>query len=276
MKCIIMGDFHYSLLNGGSAEMVEARDKVYEEMLGHFVQMDADYHISIGDLTHEGLPGEFDYVFQRIGESSRRFIHVLGNHDAYELPKTEIMALTGQQRYHVIDREEAMLIFLDTTKEMNRIDWGGELDGEQLEWLKAQLDKSGQKPVFIFAHHPVYGTTAHSTMEKMSIDPSIDMLEVLGRKQGPGFYFCGHNHKNSILQKDNWHFIQTAACLDIPAFRIVELTEQGVSVELIAVDKADMAEHIALFHKEIPGFTPSSDAHGQDTDHSLQVMFELR
>ncbi|WP_171651906.1 metallophosphoesterase family protein [Paenibacillus foliorum] len=127
---------------------------------------------------------------------------MLGNHDAYLLPKAEIMALTGQQRYHAIENEEAMLIFLDTSKEMNRSDWGGEMDAERLEWLKAQLDKSGNKPVFIFAHHPVYDTTTHSTMEKMSIDPQIDMLDVLNRKEGHGFYFCGHNHMNSIVQKD--------------------------------------------------------------------------
>ncbi|WP_282939031.1 metallophosphoesterase [Paenibacillus sp. RC67] len=273
MRFIIMGDFHYSLMGDSAAELLQARDSFYEEMLEHFIRMDAEFHISIGDLTHEGLPEEFDYVFNRIGNSECNFIQVLGNHDAYTLPKAEIMGLTRQQRYHTIDSDEAMLIFLDTTKEMNRIDWGGELDVEQLEWLKVQLDKSGHKPVFIFAHHPVYGTTAHSTLEKMSIDPTIDMLEVLKRKQGPGFYFCGHNHMNSIVQKENWHFIQTAACLDVPAFRRVELTDRGVQIDLVDVNNTELAEHITIFNTGIPGFTPVSEACGEEADQRLQVIF---
>ncbi|WP_051620490.1 metallophosphoesterase family protein [Paenibacillus sp. UNC451MF] len=273
MRFIIMGDLHYSLMGDSAADILEARDRVYEEMLEHFVGLDAEFHISIGDLTHEGLPEEFHYVFNRIGSSERNFIQVLGNHDAYRLPKADITALTGQQRYHVIDSDEVMLIFLDTTKEMNRDDWGGEMEAEQLEWLKVQLDQSGHKPVFIFAHHPVYGTTAHSTMEKMSIDPSIDMLDLLNRKKGPGFYFCGHNHINSIVQKENWHYIQTAACLDVPAFRTVELTDRGIQIDLVAIDKTELAEHIALFNSKIPGFTPFSSALGESADQSLHVIF---
>jgi Icc protein len=272
MRLIVMGDLHYSLMENGTAEMLEARDKVYTDMLEHFVRLDAEFHISIGDLTHEGLPEEFDYVLNRIGSSERSFIHVLGNHDSYLLPKADIVAITGQQRYHAIESEEAMLIFLDTTKEMNRADWGGEMDAEQLQWLQDQLEKSGNKPVFIFAHHPVYGTTARSSMEKMSIDPRIDMLAVLNKKKGPGFYFCGHNHVNSIVQQDGWHYIQTAACLDVPAFRRVELKEREVQIDLVAVDKTDLADFIALFNTKIPGLAPVLEAYGEETDRSLRVI----
>jgi Icc protein len=152
-------------------------------------------------------------------------IHVLGNHDAYSIPKVDILKITGQQRYQAIDMEGAILIFLDTTKEMNRVDWGGEMDAEQPDWLQTQLEITGDKPVFVFSHHPVYGTTANSTMDKLSIDPQIDMKAVLNKKEGTGFFFCGHNHVNSIVQQDGWHY---ASCLDIPAFRIVELKDGKV------------------------------------------------
>ncbi|OXM82579.1 metallophosphoesterase family protein [Paenibacillus rigui] len=273
MRIIVMGDLHYSLMENGTTEMLEARDKVYADMLEHFVGLDAEFHISIGDLVHEGLPEEFNYVLNRIDSSERSFIHVLGNHDTYALPKSDVVAITRQQRYHAIEGEEAMLIFLDTTKEMNRDDWGGEMDAKQLEWLQAQLEKSGNKPVLVFAHHPIYGTTARSTEEKMSIDPQMDMLDVLNRKKGHGFYFCGHNHMNSIVKKDGWHYIQTAACLDVPAFRRVELNEQGVQIDLVAVDKADLADYIALFNTEVTGLTPVLEAWGEDADKSLRVLF---
>jgi Icc protein len=273
MRLVIMGDFHYSRMENGTEEMLEARENVYTIMLDKFLEMDADFHISLGDLTHEGYPEEFDYVFNRIGQSGRSFIHVLGNHDANSIPKVDIMDITGQQRYQAIDMEEAILIFLDTTKEMNPADWGGEMDAEQLVWLQTQLEKTGDKPVFVFSHHPVYGTTANSTMEKLSIDPQIDMKAVLNKKEGSGFFFCGHNHVNSIVQLDGWHYIQTAACLDIPAFRIVELKDGKVTIDLVSIDDANLTGDIARFNTKIPGFHPAQEARGVEADWSLLVDF---
>lgn len=125
MRLMVMGDFHYSRMESGSAEMLAARDEAFSTMLGKFLEWDADLHISLGDLTHEGHPEELEFVFDSIESSGRPFIHVLGNHDTLSLPKAEILTITGQQRYHAIDREEAMLLFIDTTKEMNADDWGG-------------------------------------------------------------------------------------------------------------------------------------------------------
>ncbi|MEK3910567.1 metallophosphoesterase [Paenibacillus sp. FSL H7-0331] len=273
MRLNVMGDLHYCFMENGTVEMLEARDKVYADILEHFVREDSQFHISIGDLTHEGMPEEFDYVFNRINNDGRSLIHVLGNHDTYLLPKAEVVAITKQQRYHAIDSEEALLLFLDTTKEMNRDDWGGEIDAEQLEWLQAKLEESGNKPVLVFAHHPVYGTTARSTEEKMSIDPQVNMIEVLNKKQGPGFYFCGHNHVNSIVQQEGWYFIQTAACLDVPAYRRVELNEKEIYIELITIDQTDLADHIELFITKIPGLTPVLEAYGEEADGYLRVVF---
>ncbi|WP_409342800.1 metallophosphoesterase family protein [Paenibacillus sp. MBLB4367] len=271
MRLVLMGDFHYSRMENGTEEMLEAREQAYAVMLDAFLELDADLHISLGDLTHEGYPEEFGYVFDRIRGSGREFIHVLGNHDAYSIPKADILAITGQQRFRAIHTEEASLLFLDTTKEMNRADWGGEMDAVQLEWLQTELDRSGDKPVFVFAHHPVYGTTARSTMEKLSIDPQLDVKAVLHTKKGPGFFFCGHNHVNSIVRQDGWHYIQTAACLDIPAYRTIELKDGKVAIGLATIEEANLTDHIARFHKEMPGFAPTREAYGEDADLRLSV-----
>ncbi|UJF33625.1 metallophosphoesterase family protein [Paenibacillus hexagrammi] len=99
MRFVVMGDFHYSRMNNGTDDMVQARDKVFTALLNQFLAMDGDLHISLGDLTHEGYPEEFRYVFDHMNRSEREFIHVLGNHDTYSIPKTEILSITGQSRY---------------------------------------------------------------------------------------------------------------------------------------------------------------------------------
>lgn len=271
MKLVVLGDFHYSRMEDGTEEMQSARDSAFSFMLERFLELDADHHISLGDLTHEGDPEELNFVYTVIGGSERRFLHAIGNHDAYTLPKEQIETLTGQPRYLAIEREEATILVLDTSKEMNRSDWGGELDEAQLAWLEAELVRSGEKPVLVFAHHPVYGTTARSTLEKLSVDPRLEIEAVLKRKEGPGFYFCGHNHIHSIVRRDNWHFIQTAACLDVPAFRIVELKDGRLDVRMHRLEEAELAEHIARFHRNMPGFSPIAEANGEASDWELTV-----
>lgn len=91
------------------------------------------------------------------------------------------------------------------------------------------------------------GTTARSMLEKLSVEPRLEIEAVLMRKQGPAFYFCGHNHIHSIVRRDNWHFIQTAACLDVPAFRIVELKDGRLDVRMHRLEEAELAGHIACF-----------------------------
>jgi 3',5'-cyclic AMP phosphodiesterase CpdA len=271
MKLVLMGDFHYSQMEKGTEEMHAARDKAYTVMLDKFLEVEADYHISLGDLTHEGYPEEFDFVYDRIGNSGRRFIHVLGNHDAISIPKRDILQITRQQRYNAIDTEEVKLIFLDTTKQMNRADYGGEIDRDQLEWFQSELEKSGNKTVFVFGHHPVYGTTARSTIEKLSIQPEIGMKDLLNNKKGSGFYFCGHNHVNSIVKQDEWYYIQTAACLDIPAFRVVELKDGKVNINMIPMEEVSLAEIITRFNTKMPGFQPMEKPHGELSDRNLLV-----
>ncbi|MDF2670666.1 MAG: hypothetical protein K0R67_2972 [Paenibacillus sp.] len=271
MRIILLGDFHYSRMENGTEEMLQARDQAYSIMLQAFLEQEGQWHISLGDLTHEGFPEEFQYVFNQVGSSGRQFIHVLGNHDTYSIPKAQILGITGQQRYSAVETEEGLLIFLDSTKEMNRNDWGGEIDAEQMEWLQAQLARSGEKPVFVFAHHPIYATTTRSTLDKLSIHPQFDMKTILKQKKGQGFYFCGHNHVNSIYREDDWHYIQTAACLDIPAIRTIDIQEGQVSIQLFTIDHMELQDHIACFNTRMKGFAPVLEARGEEADWILDV-----
>lgn len=271
MRLILLGDFHYSRMEQGTSEMVAARDKAYASMLERFLAEAGEYHISLGDLTHEGLPEELGHITGQIGGSGRRFIHVLGNHDTYSIPKADILGITGGQRYSRIETEEAVLLFLDSTKEMVKDDWGGEIDAEQIEWLQNELERTGDKPALVFAHHPVYDTTRRSTIDKLSIHPDYPIEAILNRKKGPGFYFCGHNHANSIVARDGWHYIQTAACLDVPAVRIVELTNGTFRTELRHMNDPELAQDIAGFNTRMKGFTPVADAHGELSDHELEI-----
>lgn len=271
LRMVLMGDLHYPSMENPSEEFLEMRERFYTRFLQRFLEVEADYHISLGDLTNQGVAEELEYVFSHINESNRSFHHVLGNHDTYSLPKDQILTITGQPRYNAIETEEALLVFLDTTKEMNWEHWGGDMDARQLEWLENQVRRSGSKPLFIFGHHPVYNTTTRSQMEKLSIDPYIDMRFILGQKEELGLYFNGHNHVHSIVHQDQWHYIQTAACLDQPCFRLVEIDEREVRIQLIPVEDTDVLNSAQVIHDEMPYFRHTPDAQGKETDRSYTI-----
>lgn len=276
MKILLMGDLHYPYLEQVDEEVLDAREKFFAGFLGEFLTIEADYHISLGDLTNQGHTEELEYVFRHINNSGRSFYHVLGNHDVYLQPKTNVFSITGQQRYHAVKSEEAHLVFLDTTREMDWKDWGGTIDAEQLSWLEQQVQESEDKPLLIFAHHPVYDTTARSHMDKLSIHPSIDMRRILGKKTGVGLYFNGHNHVHSIVNENQWHFVQTAACLDHPCFRMLELKQDEIKIHLIEAENYELLQHAPKVYNPMPYFNHTEECKGRSFDQVYTVSVPAR
>ncbi|MBM7564999.1 metallophosphoesterase family protein [Paenibacillus sacheonensis] len=271
MRLVLMGDLHYHEIDAAIPGLPEARTAFYHTLLDHFMNTDADLHISLGDLTNFGSPSELREVSALLRREDRAFIHVLGNHDVYSQPREQVLAITGQQRYRSIDTDEAMLVFLDTAREMNTADWSGWMDDEQLHWLEERVEESGTKPLLVFGHHPVYQTTVRSEIDKGSIHPSIDMWRILNRKEGTGVYFNGHTHVNSIVARNNWTFVQIAACLDQPGFRIVELEGERLRISEVDMMDADMMAHAATMHLHISHFHPTPEARGQESDRRSDI-----
>ncbi|MCD9021036.1 metallophosphoesterase family protein [Cohnella silvisoli] len=274
MKLAIIGDLHYpQQLTDLDQTVAEARDAFFERFIDLFLAIDADYHISIGDLTHAGEFAEFEYIINKVESSSprRRFLHVLGNHDTYTHPKTDIIALTGQQRYGIIEDSDAIILLLDTAREI-REDWSGTIDEEQLVWLKSQLNRETDKPLLVFGHHPLHGTTARSTEEMMSMDPELDIWPILANWPGIGFYFNGHNHIHSIVRKERWHFIQTAAIPDVPAVRIVTVNDNEVNVETVSLANDEITNWTSVFAGSLYDYEPFPNAEGDADAIQLTVI----
>ncbi|UUZ92576.1 metallophosphoesterase [Paenibacillus sp. P25] len=264
LRLALMGDLHY--FGEENVELQQAKERFYERYLLQFLELEADLHISLGDLTHMGLAEEFESMYRLIRRSGKPFRHVLGNHDAYELPKAEVESLIAQPLNDVLETPEALLIFLDSTREMRPDDWSGYLTGKQLEWLQAHLQVSPEKPVMVFAHHPVYGTTTMSNDEKMHIDPSIDIRSILRSRAGGGFYFNGHNHIHSIVREEGWHFIQTAASLCHPSFRIVEIDGSEVRSSVVTAADPEILESARILFDKLPRYHRAPNAQGEAAD----------
>nr|WP_249435790.1 metallophosphoesterase [Paenibacillus sp. Marseille-Q4541] len=267
-----MGDLHYHEADPTLGNWTEARDAFYKNMLHHYFSCEADLYISLGDLTNFGTKRELQEVYEIIHSYERKFHHVLGNHDTYSQPKKDIQKQTGQACYYSVTMEDYVLVFLDTTREMDLENWGGWIDEEQLNWFEEVVQTSGTKPMLVFAHHPVHLTTRGSDRDKGSIDPSIDMWRILRQKKGSGLYFNGHTHMDSIVVQHNWTFVQLSACLDEHAYRLAEIVGEEVQIQAVDIMDSALAVQLPEIHKHMKHFSANPHARGNDLDRECCVQ----
>lgn len=278
MKIAVMGDLHYvqqTQYHTGEAHtpaFIEARDRFFERYINGFFDVAADYYVSVGDLTNFGTADELSEVYQLIRKHDKTFIHTLGNHDLYTMTRQAVCEQVQQHTNYSIDTPEATLIFWETAREMDEEIYGGTVTAQQLAWLEEELLASGDKTVFVFGHHPIYDTTHHSNYENLSIDPSIDVASVLRKKEyGQAFYICGHTHYDSIVQHENWTYVQIAAVLDVPAMRVINVQQGNVTVTAQTVLTAEYQHDAAIIAEQMDFFEGRLDGAGTTLTRNIVV-----
>lgn len=249
----LAGDLHYPEILEEKTELLMAKDSFFTKYLQAFLGTAADYHVFIGDTTHNGLAKEYQdlqrFFVQRPEGTVKQ---VLGNHDILSLPKKELLSITGQARYEKVETDQAVLLFLDTTKEFQLHGWG--LDAEQWEWLDAQITMCPNKVLMIFAHHPVPSTTVHGSSVDPTFEPYQDIRPLLRKRQGTAFYFNGHAHFQSFVHQEPWYFIQTTAPICNPSYRVVELDGTVLRVKTIHIQDESILESGKLLYDRLSGF----------------------
>lgn len=269
MKIVVFGDLHYPTLKDSYPDIKEVRDSFFRTFLSHIFSVEADLYVSVGDLTNFGLEDEVTEIFQLIHEMDKPFIHVIGNHDAYGLPKNKLLELTSQERYQSIEHDHAKLIFLDTAKEQDFNHWGGTVDEEQLHWLTEQLKTD--KPAIVFAHHPVYNTTQNSEKDCLSVDPNIPLQQILNSKSGINLYVNGHNHYNSIHEDSHWTYLQIAAVLDEIGARLIEVNDEQITVSELSFYSEELRHHANIIGDSIDHFQLSPQQLATEQERNLVV-----
>lgn len=248
MRFVVLGDLHYSVYPDAASSHL--RDEFFDRIFDSVARQQAEAVFAIGDTTDNGLSEEFVGLHDRAARHGVKFITVNGNHDVLELNKKELGHFTHNQFPYfalhfnpalgltdVTDPQAVRFLVMDTPKEHSPKDHGGLVGAEQLAWLANQIAESQDRPLFVFGHHPLSGQTRWSRLPMLSIDNSAQVGRVFGlKRQGQAFYFCGHNHANSISQRANWHFIQTGPALRTSDFRVIDFTPEGIHLQTVALE----------------------------------------
>ncbi|WP_124059469.1 metallophosphoesterase family protein [Vaginisenegalia massiliensis] len=232
MKFRMFGDLHYSENYLEVMDFDLKREAYFDHFMAQLFSRPADHYVSIGDLTNLGTMMEFMAIHRIIERhlGTASFFQVLGNHDLYTQTRLALQPQIKQDFYFSFVQDGVCVIGLDTNREKSLLDWSGYVDTDQLSWLSQQLTEHQDKVILIFAHHPLYDTTLYSTADKKAVVPECPLAEVLASHKGPGVYVCGHTHADSIVERDNWTYIQLADVMNQPCIRDLEIDSQGVRI----------------------------------------------
>lgn len=256
VRFVVLGDLHFTVYN--DKNLSSMRDEFFNRLFQSVREQRPDAVVAVGDVTDRGLPVEFEGLNEALRRNNLNMITVNGNHDLQTLTKDEIRAYTGNLTDYFsydcaahgtrqlrlpdvapapLSEDAARFVIMDTPKELELVEYGGFVDDQQLEWLGREVETSQDKPLFVFGHHPLRWATRWSALPKLNIDNSRVVRQTFERKSGGyGFYFCGHNHTNSIHRQKNWTYIQSAAPLRAADFRVIDWSPEAFELQTVSIN----------------------------------------
>jgi len=144
-----------------------------------------------GDIaeTENGI----DWFLEQIRARKFQYNLILGNHDLPQIYRDKNI-FGGPQTYHAELLEGFLILFLDSGR--------NSIDQEQLAWIEEQLFQTDQE-VLIFVHHPVLDCGNSIMDRKYPLKNRAEVLKILTKTNRKIALFCGHYHREEIVQAQN-------------------------------------------------------------------------
>ncbi len=162
---------------------------------------DADFCVLAGDLTDQGDKAAYENLQDILAELKIPLHMTIGNHDD-RATFLEIMGadLVGETGYvdKVIDAKDQRVVLLDSA-ETGQV--SGFVQPGQLDWLKAQLDSSGDRPVIVVVHH--HANPLHTAVDRIILENGAELAACL-KGRNVRQVIAGHVHYTSTAL---WHGI---------------------------------------------------------------------
>lgn len=208
---------------------------------------DAAFCVISGDLAEFAEAEAYRVLKARLDRFALPCFLMIGNHDDRDVflsvfpdhPKDENGFIQ-----HRFETSEGVFLFLDTTRD-GRDNHDGQLCPARLSWLRTQLEEAGDKPTYLFLHHPPFGIGI-SYVDDIRLADADAFAEVLGHGRNIRHVFYGHVHRMTYV---NWRGIPFTSlpslnhqvplipasvagefCDEPPAYGIVQIAEDQMTV----------------------------------------------
>ena len=223
----------------------------------YFNTQELDFVVHLGDLADRD-EADFSVALPVIEQLSAPIYHVLGNHDYKASGRSRERACQNlglKQSYYAFDQGDLRFVVLDSNRN-SRIDlpeshireraeitaelarrrangqqnaqtFNGAIDDEQKRWLKQELRQAQQanKPVVIFAHHPVFPPSMHTMLNDNEILALFDDVSPLA-------FLNGHNHTGAFGIRQKIPYITFPGMLEseTDAYSVVSIDHTAIAI----------------------------------------------
>lgn len=235
----IVADCQYCICETKNNRFYQKSAERLQKSVKELNKHDLDYTIHLGDFIDRDFQS-FDTVAPIWNSLKSDKYHVLGNHDfsvVDSLKPLIFQKMNIENRYYSVIKKKWRFIVLDgndlsihgalTDRKKQQTDslfqllsnknrpnlkeWNGGLSIEQLKWVEKelQLATKNKERVGFYCHFPSLGEEqAHNLWNYEQLLVLIDQYPCVK------FYFNGHNHDGSYVQKNGVHYLNFKGMVD--------------------------------------------------------------
>jgi Icc protein len=201
-----------------------------------------------GDIADHATDEEYQQVRELLSSLGVPDLVLPGNHDARSALHRHfgVPARDGNPVSYAVDFGPLRVLVLDSTVPGQD---SGALEGDQLQWLAAELDQYPEQPTLIAMHHPplVIGIPAWDEIGLAEAD-RLALGEVVGRHPQVRRIVCGHFHSTitgelagrEVLVVSST-YVQTKLDFEV---RRVELTSELPGFAVHALVDGELVSHV--------------------------------
>ncbi|HEY1010143.1 MAG TPA: metallophosphoesterase [Daejeonella sp.] len=260
MRFGILTDIHY-------AELTPRANRYYHEALSKTVecvefmnQQKVEFLLENGDLKDQGKTVEetlrfLDTIESELQKFNGPLYHVLGNHDADNISKTQFLSRiknTGFSKpsaHYSFDRGSWHFIALDanyTSKgvsyDSGNFDWTDcHVPADQLEWLKKDLNKNN-KPTIVFIHQQLDDISYPIEHRVHCPNNSAEVRTILEASGNVPLVFQGHYHNGGFNTINGINYYTLSSIVEgtgsqANSFAVVEIDET-LNIQIKGYQKA--------------------------------------
>ena len=171
---------------------------------------DAAFCVLTGDITDNGSEAAYEWMADRLQSFPIRTFLMLGNHDDRLVFRRHFPGTATDNNgfvQQVFRTDTAIFLFLDTLKNSDVSE--GQYCDERHDWLRRQLSEAGDKPVYIFMHHPPFDV-GMANMDRIKLEEPELFVETIRTGENVQHIFFGHIHRAAFVK---W---QGISCSSLP------------------------------------------------------------
>lgn len=192
-KIIWMSDPHFQ--NHGAIAGLNPRTRLAAAIAhANTHHADADLAILSGDLVGDDIEGDYSEMATYLAKSAMLVHPMVGNNDDRDGLRRHLTlpddTMDGFVQY-AIDTQDGLLICLDTHKIGVH---SGQFCAERQDWLAQTLTECGDKPAYIFMHHPPMALGL-PRQDEIMLEDGDAFLDLICQQGNVRHLFMGHVHR---------------------------------------------------------------------------------